>query len=155
MKNNSKLNTFESVEKDYPRTAKQLHDHEEIFGTLHEIAKSVNVTLTEYEAIAETTANFPNKGKNLRYCLDGLASEVGEIFGHVKRISRDDCVENLEDMSEERRKAILKELGDCLWYLTMAAQEAGSSLEEISLMNLEKLLDRQERNAIKGEGDER
>lgn len=111
-------------------------------------------TLKEYSDNARKTAHFSNQGKNLRYCLDGLASEVGEIFGHVKRIDRDDN-SSIENMSPERREALLKELGDCLWYLAMCAEQLDSDLEQVAQMNIDKLRSRAARNAIKGEGDDR
>lgn len=51
--------------------------------------------------------------------------------------------------------AILKEVGDVLWYTTRLPHHLGSSLEQVARDNVAKLLDRLDRNVIKGEGDNR
>jgi NTP pyrophosphatase (non-canonical NTP hydrolase) len=81
----------------------------------------------------------------------GLANEVGEVAGKIKKIFRDkDGV-----ISEEDRQALKHELGDVLWYLTQICTELGISLEEVADANLEKLFSRLDRGTIKGDGDNR
>jgi NTP pyrophosphatase (non-canonical NTP hydrolase) len=55
----------------------------------------------------------------------------------------------------ERRQAMAKELGDVLWYVSQLASELGLELEDIAQANLEKLLSRQRRGVLSGNGDER
>jgi NTP pyrophosphatase (non-canonical NTP hydrolase) len=55
----------------------------------------------------------------------------------------------------ERRQAMAKELGDVLWYVSQLASELGLELEDIAQANLEKLLSRQQRGVLSGNGDER
>ncbi len=58
-------------------------------------------------------------------------------------------------VTEERRRAISKELGDVLWYVAQLASELDLDLEEIAQENLEKLFSRQRRGVLAGSGDER
>jgi NTP pyrophosphatase (non-canonical NTP hydrolase) len=58
-------------------------------------------------------------------------------------------------VTEERRRAMAKELGDVLWYVSQITSELGLELEEIAQANLEKLLSRQRRGVLSGSGDER
>ena len=91
------------------------------------------------------TAIYPaNVG--LLYVTLGLMNECGEFGGHIKKMIRDGHIDD---------KAAAKELGDCLWYLAMCAEELGYELSEIAAMVLAKLKDRAERNVIKGSGDDR
>jgi len=48
-----------------------------------------------------------------------------------------------------------KELGDILWYVAQLASLLDADLDDIAEQNLDKLLDRQERGKITGEGDDR
>lgn len=108
-------------------------------------------TFAQYEHLAQTTAIYPGQGTDdgLIYTVLALAGESGEVAEHVKKAWRDG------EVNDDRRQLISKELGDVLWYLTMAASEIGWSLEEVAAGNLEKLCDRQQRGALSGSGDER
>lgn len=104
----------------------------------------------EYQAKAETTAMYPNKGNNVAYAALGLG-EVGEVQNKVKKIIRDhDGV-----ITEEMRNAIKSELGDVLWYLATMCTELNLTFEEVAQGNLMKLKSRKERNKITGSGDDR
>jgi NTP pyrophosphatase (non-canonical NTP hydrolase) len=59
------------------------------------------------------------------------------------------------NMTDERRDAIIKELGDTLWYAAAVATELGVSLSDVAAGNLEKLRDRKDRDVLHGSGDER
>jgi NTP pyrophosphatase (non-canonical NTP hydrolase) len=48
-----------------------------------------------------------------------------------------------------------KELGDVLWYVAQLASELGLELDEIAQTNLDKLLSRQRRGVLSGDGDDR
>ena len=58
-------------------------------------------------------------------------------------------------LTEDKRKEMIKELGDVLWYLTACASELGVDLEEVASQNAKKVEDRQVRGVISGEGDNR
>ena len=106
--------------------------------------------LSEYQRLARRTAEYPREAW-LVYPALGLAGEAGEVAEHVKKAIRDDG----GTVSDERRAALAKELGDVLWYLAGLASELGLDLEEIAQGNLEKLLSRQRRGVLSGSGDER
>lgn len=86
----------------------------------------------------------------LSYTALGLG-EVGEVQGKIKKIIRDSG----GLVTESDRIAITKELGDVLWYVAMCAMEIGINLNEVALMNLEKLQSRKERGTLSGSGDDR
>jgi NTP pyrophosphatase (non-canonical NTP hydrolase) len=73
------------------------------------------------------------------------------VAEHAKKAIRDDGGQ----VTDERRAAMSKELGDVLWYVSQIASELGLDLDEIASANLEKLLSRQRRGVLSGSGDER
>ncbi|MBI4749311.1 MAG: nucleoside triphosphate pyrophosphohydrolase family protein [Acidobacteria bacterium] len=105
----------------------------------------------EYQKQALKTAIYPNLGANLQYPTLGLCGETGEVAELVKKSIRDEGGE----VSPERREKLIKELGDVLWYCAMLAHELGIPLSTVAEENMQKLADRQARNKIKGDGDER
>lgn len=106
--------------------------------------------LSEYQRLSRRTAEYPREAW-LAYPALGLAGEAGEVAEHVKKAIRDDDGE----VSEERRAAMAKELGDVLWYVSQLASELGLELDQIAQVNLDKLLSRQRRGVLSGSGDER
>lgn len=115
----------------------------------------VHMTLNEYQEKANGTADYGLDGQE--YTVLGLVNEAGEVAGVVKKYIRGDY-DNPDDEGQAyktMREKLAKELGDVFWYLATCASEFGYTLEEIAQMNLDKLADRQERNMIKGDGDER
>jgi len=108
------------------------------------------VELSEYQRLSRSTAAYPREAW-LAYPALGLAGEAGEIAEHAKKAIRDDA----GTISEERRSAMARELGDVLWYLAGLATELGLDLDQIARENLEKLLSRQRRGVLSGSGDDR
>ena len=108
------------------------------------------VELSEYQRLSRRTAEYPREAW-LAYPALGLAGEAGEVAEHAKKAIRDDG----GDVTDERRAAMSKELGDVLWYVAQLASELGLELEEIAQVNLDKLLSRQSRGVLSGSGDER
>jgi NTP pyrophosphatase (non-canonical NTP hydrolase) len=106
--------------------------------------------LSEYQRRSRHTAEYPREAW-LAYPALGLAGEAGEVAEHAKKAIRDDG----GAISEERRAAMSKELGDVLWYVAQLASELGLELEQIAEANLDKLLSRQRRGVLSGSGDER
>lgn len=105
------------------------------------------MTLNEYQERADKTALYPRDGQGLPvYTALGLAEEAGEFVGKVKRGLRGDGFSH---------EGAVKELGDVLWYLAMAARDLGVTLDEVAEVNLAKLAKRAEDAKIRGTGDER
>ena len=108
------------------------------------------IELSDYQRLSRRTAEYPRQAW-LTYPSLGLAGEAGEVAEHAKKAIRDDG----GMVTDERRRAMAKELGDVLWYVSQITSELGLELEEIAQANLEKLLSRQHRGVLSGSGDER
>jgi NTP pyrophosphatase (non-canonical NTP hydrolase) len=106
--------------------------------------------LAEYQRLSRSTAHYP-RTEALTYPALGLAGEAGEFADHAKKVIRDDG----GAVSDERRAAMSKELGDVLWYVAQLATELELDLDEIAQQNLEKLLSRKRRGVLAGSGDDR
>jgi NTP pyrophosphatase (non-canonical NTP hydrolase) len=52
-------------------------------------------------------------------------------------------------------QAISSEIGDCLWYIAVLADDIGFKLSDIANINLEKLANRKKNGTIRGSGDNR
>jgi len=105
------------------------------------------MTFDEYTNKALDTVSESILGDITYSCL-GLVSEAGEVADKLKKGIRDHD-------GEVDGKGVAKELGDCLWYINKLASELGYSLEDIAVMNVEKLSSRKKRGVIGGSGDER
>lgn len=81
----------------------------------------------------------------------GLVEEAGEVAGKLKKAIRD----NYGVIDSQRKEEIIKELGDCLWYLSALADYLGVELEEVANINLTKLHNRKLNNTLQGSGDDR
>jgi NTP pyrophosphatase (non-canonical NTP hydrolase) len=108
------------------------------------------VEFSEYQRFSRRTAEYPREAW-LTYPALGLAGEAGEVAEHAKKAIRDDA----GMVTDERRAAMAKELGDVLWYVSQLASELGLELDQIARDNLEKLFSRQRRGVLSGSGDER
>jgi NTP pyrophosphatase (non-canonical NTP hydrolase) len=110
-----------------------------------------DLTFKTYAEIFDKTAIYPNKGMNIYYPTLGLCGESGEVAEKIKKIHRDK--HGIMDVDDKEELA--KELGDILWYINALCYEMGVSFEQVAHMNMEKLLDRLERKALQGSGDNR
>ena len=107
--------------------------------------------ISDYQLRSRATAVYPGAGENLLYPTLGLCGEAGEVAEKIKKMIRDDA----GALTDERRAALSKELGDVLWYLAQIATEADLELDAIAEANIEKLSSRQRRNVLQGSGDDR
>lgn len=82
----------------------------------------------EYQKQAMATKS-PTSG--LITAVLGLCGEAGEVADYVKKVE-------YQGHPEDRRE-LIRELGDVLWYLALAADVLGVSLGEIAEANLAKL----------------
>lgn len=76
------------------------------------------------------TALYKEQGRVAVACM-GLAGEAGEVIDYLKK-----WVGHGHDIDKEHVK---KELGDVLWYVSEIATALGLNLQEIAMMNAEKL----------------
>lgn len=104
----------------------------------------------DYQAKARSTAIFDPKYKYMYPAL-GLAGEAGEVCEKVKKMFRDDDGE----VTPEKLDQIKKELGDVLWYVANLAADFEIDLDEVAILNIEKLFSRQKRGKLQGSGDNR
>ena len=112
----------------------------------------MSLDFATYQQAAFKTAVYPNRGQgNWTYAGLGLAGETGEVCEKLKKTLRD----HGGVMSEDRKAALKKELGDVLWYLATLCTELGLNLQDVAEENLAKLAVRQRDSKLHGEGDDR
>jgi len=99
----------------------------------------------DYQDATEETAIYP-EDQALEYLALGLNGEAGEVAEKIKKHIRD---------GKELDEDFAKELGDVLWYLARLVDELDADMSEVADANLDKLLDRQERDKLQGSGDNR
>ncbi len=109
------------------------------------------MNFNDYQTKSRATATYPVIGHGVIYPTLGLVNEAGEVAGKIKKVFRDKDGK----ISAETREALKAELGDVLWYLAQTCAELDLSLEDVAEANLTKLLDRQARGKIQGDGDNR
>ena len=107
------------------------------------------MNFNQYQEQAKITAIYPVVGESYVYPMIGLSGEVGELNEKIKRVFRGSY------SLEEIKPALLLELGDILWYVTMVATEFGFSMDDVASTNLEKLNKRMSEGKINGSGDNR
>ena len=90
----------------------------------------VELTLNEYQKLAMRTCNIKNAGDKLFHAVFGLTSEAGEVAGIFQKVYQG---------HELNAEALNKELGDALWMLAEACEAVGTTLNEVAILNIEKL----------------
>ena len=106
--------------------------------------------LDMYQKVALTTAIYPRE-QAIIYPTLGLTGEAGEVANKVKKIIRDGS-----DSKDEKLVSEIKaEIGDCLWYIAVLADDFNIKLSDIASANIEKLANRQKNGTIHGSGDTR
>lgn len=91
-------------------------------------------TFHEYEALALRTAGEGDTEHHITHAIMGLSSEVGELASDIKSWKFYGTMMKKENMK--------KEIGDILWYLSLAAYAVGITLEEAATINIDKLAKR-------------
>ena len=112
----------------------------------------------EYQTRAMST-RLPSC-ENATYMLFGLMAEIGEIADKIAkwrrkgvcRLDMDHLVFNTGDLQEVEgyKSELMKEVGDCAWFIAGIADCFGFTLEEVMQQNLDKLASRRERGVIDG-----
>lgn len=92
------------------------------------------MTINEFQKEALRTASEDGENTRLIEGLIGLSSESGEALDILKRFLFQGHDLDTEHLAEE--------LGDVAWYLAIAADAIGYSLEDILIKNVEKLQSR-------------
>ena len=106
--------------------------------------------LDMYQKVALTTAIYPRE-QAIIYPTLGLTGEAGEVANKVKKIIRDGSDSTNEKLVSE----IKSEIGDCLWYIAVLANDFDIKLSDIASANIEKLALRKSKGTIHGSGDNR
>lgn len=107
--------------------------------------------LNEYQEKAMSTC-LP-ACNNIVYMLNGLTAEVGEINDKVakwvrKGVARIDNNMLIFNTSDEYIKELVKEIGDCAWFLAGLSKVLGVSFEDVGQGNLDKLANRKKEGTI-------
>lgn len=97
------------------------------------------MTSNDYQQRAlyfKAVSNFNITGESTRLLegVMGMAGEAGECVELLKK--------HLFQGHDLDREHMAKEIGDVAWYVALAADALGYSLDEIMRMNLEKISDR-------------
>lgn len=96
------------------------------------------MNFAEYQADAMRTAkNFGHLPTDLTHAALGLATEGGEFTTIVKRAAIYDA-----KIGNNKIDHMAEELGDCLWYIALAAEHLGVPLGSIAQRNIRKLQQR-------------
>lgn len=90
------------------------------------------MTVNEYQRLAMTTLNKDLDKKDILINgVMGLCGESGEAIDIVKKhLAQGHCLD---------RESLIKELGDIAWYLAETATALDVDLEDVFIMNIEKL----------------
>jgi NTP pyrophosphatase (non-canonical NTP hydrolase) len=106
---------------------------------------------SQYAEAIKSFCIYPDAGcgtdvEKAYLCL-GLASEAGEVASLMKK--------EMRDGKDYDREIWLSEISDVLWYMTRLMDVYGFTLEDAMCYNVAKLSDRQQRNQISGDGNDR
>jgi len=89
------------------------------------------MNLSEYQCLAARTINKALDTEKIeRHALHGLSAEVGELHGIFQKYYQGHTIEEVH---------LKKEIGDILWMIAEFCTANGWDLEEIAVMNIEKL----------------
>src|SRR5215207_10508111 len=88
--------------------------------------------LTDYQSLAaRTLGRDRTREQQLANAALGLAGEAGEVADHIKKhLFHDFPLDEAE---------VVKELGDCLWYVAAMCTTLGISMDHVARTNVEKL----------------
>lgn len=91
----------------------------------------VELTMSQYQKLAMRTCNITkNPDDKLFHAVFGLNAEAGEVAGLFQKSYQGHDIDIVH---------MKKELGDTLWMLAEACDAIGTTLNEVAIMNIEKL----------------
>ena len=76
-----------------------------------------------------------SKDFDINYLTIGLCGEIGEFANEIKKLMRDDN----NRMTKERRKKIILELGDVMWYYFAILNKLNIKFDNVLRNNINKL----------------
>lgn len=89
------------------------------------------MTINEYHRAAIRTAPELDRQQMLIDAALGLTGEAGEVADLVKKANYQGHILD--------KDAVMKELGDVAWYIALACQALGVTMQEVLQMNVDKL----------------
>ena len=95
------------------------------------ITSNAAMNLADYQKLAARTMGPRTHEQQLANAALGLAGEAGEVADMMKK--------HLFHQHPLDREAMVKELGDCLWYVAALATVLEVDLDEVGTRNIEKL----------------
>lgn len=103
-----------------------------------------------YQEFCPTTFIYTDSWeRDWAHIENGVQAEAGEIAGKLQKYYRGDY-----DIVELRRR-LEGEIGGLMYYVAMLCNIHNLSLKSILIKNRDQLIDRQNRGAIQGDGDDR
>lgn len=116
----------------------------------------------DYQEFTGSTAMYPGCGTGNFEAITYVSLKGGgengewqEKLGKSMRGAGSITALSRDNMPEEFKLALVKELGDRLWYISQAAAELGYKLSDVVRINVDKLSSRKTRGVIHGDGDNR
>src|SRR3989304_9376938 len=100
----------------------------------------------EYQKKSRKHAFYPNQNSPdaFRYLIYGITGEAGELAEHFKHALRDEG----DELTEDRKLKIIKELSNVLWYVANICTELGVDFNEIPEVSLKKIEERLKRGTL-------
>ena len=90
------------------------------------------MNFTDYQALAaRTLGRDRTHEQQLANAALGLAGEAGEVADHIKK--------HLFHTFPLDQSEVVKELGDCLWYVAAMCTTLGLSMDDVAATNIDKL----------------
>ena len=108
-------------------------------------AKDMKDMIDMYSQFVEDKVITKGRERLIENAL-GLTGEAGEVSEKIKKLFRDNRIDD---------DAVLKELGDVLFYTVALSNIFGGSLIKIIELNMEKLNERVKNGTLQGSGDNR
>lgn len=117
--------------------------------------------------VGETAEKMSENMTDKQWCKDmkKLADKLASFGQMAKQIRKEPKALNSADaraafvrlsyLPEDKKAELSKELGDIMWQLFCLIDILGLNPEQVAQQNLDKLADRQERQQIDGDGDNR
>ena len=108
-------------------------------------AKDMKDMIDMYSQFVEDKVITKGRERLIENAL-GLTGEAGEVSEKIKKLFRDNRIDD---------DAVLRELGDVLFYTVALSNIFGGSLIKIIELNMEKLNERVKNGTLQGSGDNR